>query len=55
MVWGSDWPHPSEKERKPDDAHLLDLFAVWAGGEAVFKRVLVDNPAELYGFPKVVP
>lgn len=52
MIWGSDWPHPSEKDRKPDDAHLLDLFAEWAGGEVVFNRILVDNPAELYGFPR---
>lgn len=54
MVWGSDWPHPSEKDSKPDDAHMLDLFAGWAG-EAVFKRILVDNPAELYGFPRIAP
>jgi len=53
MVWGSDWPHPSEKDQKPDDAHLLDLFAEWAGGEVAFKRILVDNPAELYGFARV--
>src|SRR2546423_4078041 len=25
MVWGSDWPHPTEKE-KPDDAVLFDLL-----------------------------
>jgi predicted TIM-barrel fold metal-dependent hydrolase len=54
MVWGSDWPHPSEKDNKPDDARLFDLFAEWAGSDA-FKRILVDNPAELYGFPKVAP
>ena len=54
MVWGSDWPHPSEpKDHKPDDARLFDLFAEWAGDEAAFKRILVDNPAELYGFPQV--
>jgi predicted TIM-barrel fold metal-dependent hydrolase len=54
MVWGSDWPHPSEpKDHKPDDARLFDLFSEWAGGNAAFKRILVDNPAELYGFPKV--
>ncbi|MBR0846398.1 amidohydrolase family protein [Bradyrhizobium diazoefficiens] len=52
LVWGSDWPHPSEpKDHKPDDAQLFDLFSEWAG-ESVFRRVLVDNPAELYGFPK---
>ena len=56
MVWGSDWPHPSEpKEHKPDDARLFDLFAQCAGDAAAFKRILVDNPVELYGFPKVAP
>jgi predicted TIM-barrel fold metal-dependent hydrolase len=54
MIWGSDWPHPSEpKDHKPDDARLFDLFFDWAGSEATFKRILVDNPAELYGFPAV--
>ena len=53
LVWGSDWPHPSEKEYKPNDARLLDLFSQWAG-EAAFRRILVDNPAELYGFPRDV-
>ena len=54
MVWGSDWPHPTEPaDHKPDDARLFDLLAEWAGSEAEFKRILVDNPAELYGFPAV--
>ena len=54
MVWGSDWPHPSEpKDHKPDDARLFDLFSEWAGGDAAFKRILVENPTELYGFPKI--
>ncbi|WP_439373558.1 amidohydrolase family protein [Bradyrhizobium sp. PMVTL-01] len=55
MVWGSDWPHPSERDSKPDDARLFDLFAQCAGSDLAFKRILVDNPAELYGFPKVAP
>ncbi len=56
MVWGSDWPHPTEpKEHKPDDARLFDLFAGWVGGDAASKRILVDNPAALYGFPPVAP
>lgn len=55
MVWGSDWPHPSEANEKPDDARLFDLFAGWSGSDAAFKRILVDNPAELYGFPPVAP
>jgi len=51
MVWGSDWPHPTEKaDAKPDDAILFDLLANWAPDEATRARILVDNPAELYGF-----
>jgi len=51
MVWGSDWPHPTEKE-KPDDAVLFDLLAEWAPEQATRRRILVDNPAALYGFGK---
>jgi predicted TIM-barrel fold metal-dependent hydrolase len=51
LVWGSDWPHPSEKDdHKPDDAVLFDLLAQWAPDEAVRNRILVENPAKLYGF-----
>jgi D-galactarolactone isomerase len=51
LVWGSDWPHPSEKDdHKPDDAVLFDLLAQWAPDEAVRNRILVDNPAKIYGF-----
>jgi predicted TIM-barrel fold metal-dependent hydrolase len=34
----------------PDDAALLDLLADWAPGETTRRRILVDNPTELYGF-----
>ena len=50
MVWGSDWPHPTEKQ-KPDDAVLFDLLADWAPDATLRSRVLVANPAQLYGFP----
>jgi predicted TIM-barrel fold metal-dependent hydrolase len=51
LVWGSDWPHPtSPADAKPDDAVLLDLLAAWAPDEAVRNRILVANPAKLYGF-----
>lgn len=50
LVWGSDWPHPTEKAVTPDDAELLDRWAGWVGDEALCKRILVDNAAELYGF-----
>jgi predicted TIM-barrel fold metal-dependent hydrolase len=51
MVWGSDWPHPTEKtDTKPDDAILFDLLADRAPDEATRSRILVDNPAALYRF-----
>jgi predicted TIM-barrel fold metal-dependent hydrolase len=49
LVWGSDWPHVTETH-KPDDAFLLDLLAEWADDEATRERILVTNPAVLYGF-----
>jgi predicted TIM-barrel fold metal-dependent hydrolase len=51
VVWGSDWPHPTEAD-KPDDAVLFDLLNTWAPDEATRQRILVENPAKLYGFPK---
>jgi len=51
MVWGSDWPHPTESE-KPDDAVLFDLLSKWASDEATINKILVENPAVLYGFSK---
>jgi D-galactarolactone isomerase len=51
LVWGSNWPHPSEPN-KPDDALLFDLMAQWAPDEATRNRILVQNPEALYGFAK---
>jgi predicted TIM-barrel fold metal-dependent hydrolase len=50
MVWGSDWPHVTEREHKPDDALLFDLLADWIPDERVRRQALVENPAALYGF-----
>jgi predicted TIM-barrel fold metal-dependent hydrolase len=52
VVWGSDWPHPTEKD-KPNDATLFDLLTEWAPDEATRQRILVTNPEALYGFAKV--
>jgi predicted TIM-barrel fold metal-dependent hydrolase len=52
-VWGSDWPHPTEHQKQlPDDAVLFDLLSDWVPDEAARHRVLVENPATLYDFPK---
>jgi predicted TIM-barrel fold metal-dependent hydrolase len=50
VVWGTNWPHPSKRLEPPDDALLLDLVAEWAGGGDVLERIMVVNPAKLYGF-----
>jgi len=50
-VWGSNWPHSSYKGTPPVDATQLDLLALWAPDAPTRKRILVDNPAKLYGFP----
>jgi D-galactarolactone isomerase len=48
VVWGSDWPHPTEAPGlKPDDAVLFDLLSVWAPEESTRHRILVENPAHL--------
>ncbi|MBU8537007.1 amidohydrolase family protein [Falsiroseomonas tokyonensis] len=49
MVWGTNWPHPNA-EAIPDDAALLDLLADWAPQASTRQAILVDNPAQLYGF-----
>jgi D-galactarolactone isomerase len=50
MLWASNWPHPASQDNLPDDAVLLDLLLDWVGDDATRKRILVENPAELYGF-----
>jgi predicted TIM-barrel fold metal-dependent hydrolase len=53
MVWASDWPHPTQKENeKANDAVLFDLLTEWAPNEVTRQRILVENPATLYGFSK---
>src|SRR5262249_3474624 len=50
LVWGSDWPHPTEQGQKPDDARLLDLLGEWATDASVRHKILVENPQQLYQF-----
>ena len=49
MLWATNWPHLALRQ-PPDDADLLDLLLDWAPEEAARRRILVDNPAEVYGF-----
>ncbi len=53
MVWGTDWPHPtifSERKPWPDDGSMLEFLSVQAPDEVIRNKILVDNPAVLYGF-----
>jgi predicted TIM-barrel fold metal-dependent hydrolase len=62
ILWGTDWPHPDSvtppgkqiTDVTPlfqiDDGRLMNQLAVWAPDAATRKKILVDNPARLYGF-----
>jgi predicted TIM-barrel fold metal-dependent hydrolase len=50
IVWGSDWPHVMLKGVMPNDAALMDLLGDWVPDAALRHCILVDNPAQLYGF-----
>jgi predicted TIM-barrel fold metal-dependent hydrolase len=62
VIWGTDWPHPSSAplpgksatDLTPfyqiDDGRLLNQLPLWAPDATVRKKILVDNPAQLYGF-----
>jgi predicted TIM-barrel fold metal-dependent hydrolase len=62
IVWGTDWPHPdavTPPGKKPtdvtpllpiDDGRLLNLLPTWAPDAAIREKILVTNPARLYGF-----
>ena len=49
LVWGSDWPHPTEAN-KPNDANMMDMLTRWTSDRSVIEQILVSNPAALYGF-----
>ncbi len=50
ILWGTDWPHPNVGKHMPNDGDLVDLFPLMAPDPAIQKKILVDNPARLYGF-----
>ena len=50
MLFATNWPHPSVKGAMPDDLALARLLSDWAPDDVTRRRILVDNPARLYGF-----
>jgi predicted TIM-barrel fold metal-dependent hydrolase len=51
LVWGTNWPHPNHHDRMPNDGDLFDVLFGWIEDEGVRRRILVDNPRKLFGFP----
>lgn len=49
-VWASDWPHPVSKNPPPNDAELLELAYRIARSEDELQRLMVTNPAQLFGY-----
>jgi 2-pyrone-4,6-dicarboxylate lactonase len=49
VLWGTDFPHPNATH-EADEADLVDLVPQFAPDPLAQKRLLVDNPARLYGF-----
>jgi predicted TIM-barrel fold metal-dependent hydrolase len=49
ILWGTDWPHPNVR-RMSNDGELVDLIPDIAVNETTRRRMLVDNPAEFFGF-----
>jgi D-galactarolactone isomerase len=48
-LWASNWPHPNQNPA-PSTAAMLDLLLEWTDDVASRTKILVDNPATLYGF-----
>jgi len=50
ILWGTDWPHPNVGKFMPNDGDLVDLFSLMAPEPELQRKILVENPARLYGF-----
>jgi len=50
VLWGTDWPHPNIARHMPNDGDLIDLIPLFTSDPIFQKKILVENPARLYGF-----
>ena len=48
-IWGSDWPHPVSTKPPPNEGDLMELLYRFAPDAETRKKILVDNPAKLFG------
>jgi predicted TIM-barrel fold metal-dependent hydrolase len=50
-IWGTDWPHPMWHKRMMNDAEEVELLYRYVDYDKdLIRKILVDNPAKLYGF-----
>jgi predicted TIM-barrel fold metal-dependent hydrolase len=49
VLWGTDFPHPNATH-EADEGDLVDLVPQYGPDVLTQRRLLVDNPARLYGF-----
>ncbi|MFM9971023.1 MAG: amidohydrolase family protein [Burkholderiales bacterium] len=50
-LWASDWPHLLyAKPEVPNDGDLLELLYRLVPDQGLLEKILVENPAKLYGF-----
>ena len=49
LIWGSDYPHLSFSDRV-GSVELFNLLGEWASDNAMRRRILVDNPGQLFNF-----
>jgi 2-pyrone-4,6-dicarboxylate lactonase len=52
VVWATDWPHPVSTRQPPNEGDLIELLYRYAPDEATLRKILVDNPARLFGFDR---
>jgi predicted TIM-barrel fold metal-dependent hydrolase len=50
IIWGSDWPHPVSVKQPPNEGDLVELLYRFAPEPELRRKILVDNPAALFGF-----
>ena len=49
-IWATDWPHILYRGKVPNDADLIELLFRFAPDADARQKILVDNPAKLFGF-----
>lgn len=51
VVWGSDWPYVAPPGPRPTADDHRSVLEAWLPDDELRRRVLITNPAVLYGWP----